>query len=59
MIGLVMIFVLAFVACALVHLINRGTAQMRADARAISGTILTGAWVLALARAWSLAQFVQ
>ena len=59
MTSLVMIFVLAFAACGIVHIVNRDTEELRADARRLSGNILTGAWVLALARVWSLAQMLQ
>ncbi len=56
MTSLVMIFILAFVACGLIHLINKDSAVRRAAARALSQNILTGAWLLALAQAVSLAR---
>jgi len=56
MISLVMIFVAAFLACAVVHLVNRDTEALRADARRISCQLLTGAWLLAFAQLWSLAK---
>jgi hypothetical protein len=56
MTSLVMIFVVAFVACGLIHLINQDSALHRAEARALSQNILTGAWVLALLQIMSLAR---
>lgn len=54
--SLVMIFVTAFAACALIHLVNRGSPKERADARDLCGKLLMGAWMLALAQLWSLAK---
>jgi hypothetical protein len=58
MTGLVMIFVVAFLACGLVHYFNRDSALHRAEARELSKGILTGAWLLALAQAVSLAKLI-
>jgi hypothetical protein len=54
--SLVMIFLTAFAACALIHLANRQSPQERAAARSLCGKLLAGAWVLALAQLWSLAK---
>ena len=56
MTSLVMIFVVAFLACGLVHLINKDSARRRAEARQLSANILIGAWLLAVAQAVSLAR---
>ena len=56
MTSLVMIFVVAFLACGLVHFVKRDSARRRAEARKLSQNILTGAWLLALAQAVSLAR---
>jgi len=58
MTSLVMIFVVAFVACGIVHYFNKDSAQHRAEARELSGNILIGAWILALAQAVSLAKLI-
>jgi len=51
-----MIFVVAFLACGIVHFVKSGSAACRAEARELSQNILTGAWLLALAQAVSLAR---
>jgi len=56
MTSLVMIFVVAFLACGAVHWVKSGSARCRAEAREFSQNILTGAWLLALAQAVSLAR---
>jgi hypothetical protein len=56
MTSLVMIFVVAFLACGIVHYIKSDSAPHRAEARRLSQNILTGAWLLALAQAVSLAR---
>jgi len=56
MTSLVMIFVVAFLACGIVHLVKRDSAPRRAEARELSQHILAGAWLLALAQAVSLAR---
>jgi len=57
--SLVAIFLAAFAASALVHLINRDNEALREEARKVSGNILTGAWILALAQLVSLARLAQ
>ena len=57
--SLVAIFLAAFAASALVHLINRDSDAQREEARKVSGNILTGAWILALAQLVSLARLAQ
>ena len=59
MTSLVMIFVVAFLACGIVHFVKRDTARRQAEARELSQTILTGAWLLALAQAVSPAMFAK
>ncbi|BDV37682.1 hypothetical protein [Methylocystis bryophila] len=56
MTSLVMIFVVAFLACGFVHFVKRDSARRQAQARELSRSILTGAWLLALAQAVSLAR---
>jgi hypothetical protein len=56
---LVVIFVGAFAASALVHLINNGSEARRREAREVSSNIIIGAWVLALAQFVSLAKLSQ
>ncbi|MFY9655061.1 MAG: hypothetical protein WAK01_00525 [Methylocystis sp.] len=56
MVSLVMIFVVAFLACGAVHWANSDSARRRAEAQVVSRNILTGAWILALAQAVSLAR---
>jgi hypothetical protein len=56
MTSLVMIFIVAFLACGIVHYIKSDSAPRRAEARRLSQNILTGAWLLALAQAVSLAR---
>jgi hypothetical protein len=51
-----MIFIVAFLACGAVHWANSDSARSRAEARAVSRNILTGALILALAQAVSLAR---
>jgi hypothetical protein len=58
MTSLVMIFVFAFLACGVVHFVNKDSALHRAEARELSQNILTGAWLLALAQALSLARLM-
>lgn len=58
MTGLVMIFVVAFLACGIVHFVKNDSARRRAEARELSQNILTGAWILALAQALSLAKLM-
>ncbi len=58
MTSLVMIFVVAFLACGVVHFVNKDSALRRAEARELSQNILTGAWLLALAQALSLARLM-
>ena len=56
MTSLVMIFVVAFLACGVVHFLNGNSDLRRAEARQLSQNILIGAWLLALAQAVSLAR---
>jgi hypothetical protein len=56
MTSLVMIFIVAFLACGAVHWANSDSARSRAEARVVSRNILTGALILALAQAVSLAR---
>jgi hypothetical protein len=58
MTSLVMIFVVAFLACGIVHFVKKDSAVHRAEARELSQNILTGAWLLALAQAVSLARLM-
>ena len=55
---LVMIFIVAFLACGIVHFVKNDSALRRAEARKLSQNILTGAWLLALAQAVSLAKLM-
>ena len=56
MTSLVMIFVVAFLACGAVHWANSDNDRRRAEARVVSRNVLTGALILALAQAVSLAR---
>ncbi len=58
MTSLVMIFVVAFLACGIVHFFKSDSALHRLEARELSGNILIGAWILALAQAVSLARLM-
>ena len=55
--SIAVIFALAYGAVGLVHVLNCGDRASHADARRISGRIIVAAWILAVLRLISLAQY--